>query len=78
MLKGVTCDGGTERARGVQRATSPEDAWGGMLEVDACDEVGGLALEKRALVVQRLVGDSPTSSAMKRLNPIPTGAMKFP
>ena len=29
-------------------------------------------------LTQGRVGDSPTSSAMKRLNPIPTGAMKFP
>ena len=82
-VEGVDGDGGAEGAGGVEGAAGPEDAWvegwvsvlGFLWSGDSRD------LRKKRMKSSWAMGgrrDVPTSSAMKRLNPIPTGAMKLP
>ena len=62
--------GPKERA-GLREPPVQKTPSGGMLVVGGCDGIWRFQSPKAG-------GDSPTSSAMKRLSPIPTGAMKFP
>ena len=84
-VEGVDGDGGAEGAGGVEGATGPEDAWvEGGVDVNFGSVVkdgGNWGRGKKGMEVSWSwePGENvPTSSAMKRLSPIPTGAMKLP